>query len=965
MKKYIRPISSMLAVLMLLLAMPVSIVADDEEYSILNEGLVAWYDGINNTADGHDSEATVWTDLAGDHDIALKNDSNNYFTEDAFHVTDTRFYFPDPIFTLINTNEFTVEMRLGEIEKTGSSYTTMINSSGNDNFALFLRTSSANGDYIEFKSAGNGRPKVANGKELIENSTLSLTFSLKNKICVLYVDGMEIGSASLTQGVGAAGKLFFGHDESSKKHSIDYQSFRFYNRALTANEVANNAKADGNYDFSYVPPREFARVSQAATNIAGGIAFSEVFDTVDKVEGLLTRRDKPAIAVLYIDSTLCLTDASGQRISNYDLMSLEQMTDNTVIPAFYVRDEATVNGLCAALSEIGYEDCFIISDNAELVTLARKTYPIARGVLDLTATYKGKTDLTDEEILTIRKTVNKNLSKVVILPHTVANKEDVNKLANYGMTVWIDAREGLEDKKDALYLLLSGAHGILSSKTELLVDVGTNVLVSNTITRMPLNIGHRGTSPTVANAPENTVENALIAYENGANAIEVDVFITGDNHIVINHNSTTTNMKQIATGKPASMSIESKSLAQLKRLYYAGYYEKDENGKDKLDEQGNKIEYTGFKISTLEELFTAFKGKDVVLIIEFKSSKEKLVPAFKKLVDEYDMYDQCSVICYESFKQHARMVEHFPEMTVGLLWGSISANANKVDESLKTAVQDVQKHNTTLNPNYSGFTAPYVRAATYRGVTVWPYTINNTNDIQNNFLYGHAALTGDYSAIIGGFTKTLNLSYGSAAQPGSTVTIKAETTTYKRDTKETGKAVLTILEGEDLIEKTEGLSITAKENVEGEIWFMVSYEHKLAAAKSYTIYTQPQRLVISKDAVVEPPSEESPDPSESIPDESITPSESIPDESPAPSTSRPEESTTGDVTTDDTSVIDPSAPAESMPESSPEESTDQQGDANGGSSKNNDVVIVIVVVSIPVLLGIAAVVAVVLKKRKR
>jgi hypothetical protein len=263
-------------------------------------------------------------------------------------------------------------------------------------------------------------------------------------------------------------------------------------------------------------------------------------------------------------------------------------------------------------------------------------------------------------------------------------------------------------------------------------------------------------------------------------------------------------------------------------------------------------------------LFTAFKDKDVVLIIEFKSSKTKIVPALKKLIEKHDMYDQCSVICYESYKQHVQMVENFPEMTVGLLWGSISPSPNKVDDSIKQAVLDTQKHNTTLNPNYGGFTAPYVRAATYRGMTVWPYTINNAADIKSNFLYGHAAITTDYSAVIGEFTKTLNLNYTPVVLPGSVVEISAEVTSYKRETTAAKNAKLFILEGEDLIEKTEGLTITPKAGAEGQIVFFVSYEHKLTANNGYTVYTQPQSIVLSKEAPLPTPSEESPSPTESV-----------------------------------------------------------------------------------------------------
>ena len=923
-----RFLSTLLVLLMVLTAIP-AVSAGADEYEIVQNGLVAHYDGVKNTAAGHSADATVWEDLAGNNDISVTKSAKNYFTDTAFHVSGSKFNFPAPIMTLINTNEFTVEMKVGKIEKTGSSYTTMINSSANDNFALFLRTS---GDYIEFKSSSNARPKVAGGKAYVEDSTLAVTYSLKEKLCVLYIDGIAIGSVSLTTAIGAQGSLFFGHTDATKVHTVDYEGFRFYDRALSEDEVATNAKADGNYDFNYVPPREFNKVNQEKTNIAGGIALSEVIDTEKELSELFGRESKPAVAIFYVDSALKITDATGKQIGSYDLTSLEEASDNSIIPAFYVKDEATVKALCAALVSIGYEDCFVVASDPALIKLSRTTYPIARGIVDLTGKYADKTDLTAEELLDIRKTVNSALAKVVILPQSVAAKDDISKLGRYGMTTWIKANDGLESKKDALYLLLSSAYGIVSDNTALLADVGTNSLVSNTLTRMPVNIGHRGTAPTVADAPENTVENALVSYENGADAIEVDIYLTADKEIVINHNSTTTNMKVLKNGMNVSWSIGSKTLKQLKSLYYAGYYEKNEDGSFKLDKDGNKIEYTGYQISTLRELFEAFQGKDVQLVIEFKSGKSTIVPIFKALVDEYNIYDQVTVIAYESTGQHKAMVEHFPEMTVGLLYGTIPSNAMKADESLKEAVRKVQEHNGTLNPSYSGFSAPYVRAATYRGVTVWPYTINNQSQLYSSILYGYTAITGDYSAIIGELTKYLSVTYDEYALPGSTAQIKAEVTSYKRATADATKsAVLTVIEGEDLIEKTDGLTITLKDGVEGEICFLVSCAQKLDAGKSYTIYTQPLTLKVSKEAppVVEP---------------SVSPSNG-----------------------DDTTPSDiPAQPSESepAPESSVSGDESKPGD-NEKDEKSGLPVALIIAIPVVVILAIGVVIAVVIVSKKK
>ena len=149
-----RIISLILVTIMMMSALCVFSV--NAEAEIVKDGLVAWYDGKKNTENGHDPNSTVWYDLAGDNDVTVVKNSKSYFTEDAYHINSTQHNFPDKILQTVNGNQFTVELVLGEVKRTGSSYSTFINCK-NDNFSLFLRTV---GDYVEFKCALNSRPKV-------------------------------------------------------------------------------------------------------------------------------------------------------------------------------------------------------------------------------------------------------------------------------------------------------------------------------------------------------------------------------------------------------------------------------------------------------------------------------------------------------------------------------------------------------------------------------------------------------------------------------------------------------------------------------------------------------------------------------------------------------------------------------------------------------------------------------------
>ncbi len=853
-----------LVILMSLSAVGLYTTAD--EYEISREGLVAWYDGKNNTRTGHSQTATVWADLAGNNDVKVTIDSKNYFTESSYHLNTVKNTFPSAVLDVINGEEFTVELKLGKIASVGSSFATFINNSGNDHFSLFIRTA---GDYLEFKhsSATSDRPKVTGGKELAENSTVTVTRSLKNKVCVMYVDGIKIAEGAVSAKVGADGELFFGH-VGTKGHEADYEAMRFYSRALTAEEVENNAKADGNYDFSYQPSKPYVDVAQPKTNIAGGIAFAEYIDSTEKFEAFFKKQIKPAVAVFYVDADLNLTDRSGAVLGALSLENLQTADDGTVIPAFYVKDSETAANILAVLEEKKYQDYYIMSDDPAVVKSARTMQNLCRGIIDFSEKYKGKDDLMHEEIVELRKTVISNLAHVVVLPECVASKEDISEMCKLQLTPWVMANKGLSSKKDALYLLLSGAYGVISDNTELLVDVASNTLATGTLVRTPVNIGHRGIPSLVQEVPENTIESAKLAYEKGANAIELDIYLTADKVLMVNHNSSTTftgtsgsaeSMINGKTGKPASVSIESTTSKVLSELYYPGYYEKNADGSFKLDEKGNKIVYTGFRLSTFEDYLKEFKGKDVQLIVEIKSSKTQIVSYMKELIEKYEMYDQCNVITFARTGQFESMRKEYPEMNVGYLTDTtISASADP-RESIKMALTATLPNNTTYNPNRSGYNAAFVRAATYRGLTVWPWTINNSSELYQYILYGHAGITGNYCSTFEKLAREFTATAAEYAKSGSTLTVEAKVLTYGREELKTEKAVLMIVAGEDLVESVDGLNIKLKSGVQGEVSFILSYNQKMDNSYNYTLYTQPQTVKIGSEEppVVPSPSENS------------------------------------------------------------------------------------------------------------
>ena len=226
---------------------------------IVRDGLTVWYDASNNSNGIQDHNATVWKDLTGNgNHMTVKIDENNYWTDNAFHVTNNPTYFPQAVVDLVNGSEYTFEMVLGEVSFTATNWITLM-CSDNDEFSLFVRVPNGNDtdDNLEYKynDKNQDRPKMDDGAELLNNSTMTVTFDLTDPaeaICTIYVNGVALASG-VPEHTNIADTLMWGHDNPQRAWGGDVYGFRFYNRCLTAEEVADNASADernyrnGNY----------------------------------------------------------------------------------------------------------------------------------------------------------------------------------------------------------------------------------------------------------------------------------------------------------------------------------------------------------------------------------------------------------------------------------------------------------------------------------------------------------------------------------------------------------------------------------------------------------------------------------------------------------------------------------------------------------------------------------------------
>ena len=292
MKKMISFVIIAVFLLSTLACLPVSAA---KKTDIVRDGLQVWYDASNNSNGIQDHETTVWKDLTGNgNHMTVKVNETNYWTDNAFHVDATANYFPDAVLDVVNGEEYTIEMVLGEVNFTATNWITLM-CSDNDEFSLFVRVPNGTDtdDNLEYKynDKNDDRPKMDDGAALLNNSTMTVTFDLTdpaNALCTIYVNGVALASG-VPQYTNIADTLMWGHDNPKRAWTGDVYGFRFYNRCLTAEEIADNASADEkNYrNGNYFEPTVEYNGKDEAVGGEDGITYVNNIITLTESTGLV------------------------------------------------------------------------------------------------------------------------------------------------------------------------------------------------------------------------------------------------------------------------------------------------------------------------------------------------------------------------------------------------------------------------------------------------------------------------------------------------------------------------------------------------------------------------------------------------------------------------------------------------------------------------------------------------------
>lgn len=227
----------------------------------------------------------------------------------------------------------------------------------------------------------------------------------------------------------------------------------------------------------------------------------------------------------------------------------------------------------------------------------------------------------------------------------------------------------------------------------------------------PLVIGHRGAS---AYAPENTLAAFRLAFELGADGVELDVTLTKDGVPVVIHDD---RVDRTTDGHGA---IKQMTLAEVKRLDAGAWF-------------GEK--YHGERIPTLAEVLDAVGARGIVNV-ELKSMTPQSAGLEAAVVQVIEQARAAEHVLISSFNPFAlyRTMQLNGRLPRGLLY------ADDLPIYLRRAWLRPIARPTALHPKHTMVTTEYVTWARHKGYKINTWTVDEPDEMKRLIALGVDAI---------------------------------------------------------------------------------------------------------------------------------------------------------------------------------------------------------------------------------
>lgn len=483
-----------------------------------------------------------------------------------------------------------------------------------------------------------------------------------------------------------------------------------------------------------------------------------------------------------------------------------------IIPALVPAAGTSAAGLGQALQGLEQRrELFVVSDDADLLRSLRSGQPELQAILDLRAA--GPLPAAEASWRT-----HAAGARVALLRATDVTTDSLEQLQRLFVTVWLADEDAAPSTVSAFRLLVRGAGGIVSSAPATYLHLLEEVLGPDgpVLLRRPFTIAHRGLP---ALAPENTLAGARLAHRYGADLIENDIHLTRDGYVVIHHDDT---LERTTDGSGA---LADHSLAELATVRANRQFPED---------------YPDERLPSLRQFLEQFRGQDVVHVIEIKTADEAVAEPLAALLQETDTVGQAVVISF-----HPDQLERIRALLPGIPAGFLSGG--QVDEtdplgSVQTVLSMVQPLSSTYNPFFMGVGPGFLKAARHRGLSVWPWTVNDPALFAQAYLWGFGGITTNFAHWTTDWARRLKAPAELTVGAGAAVTFQAEVHAFSGSRQVTAEVVLLDAGGCLTADSTGVRAVTA-----GTGWVFMRHWQPLDDSSGYWLVSAPVRVTVSSD----------------------------------------------------------------------------------------------------------------------
>lgn len=241
---------------------------------------------------------------------------------------------------------------------------------------------------------------------------------------------------------------------------------------------------------------------------------------------------------------------------------------------------------------------------------------------------------------------------------------------------------------------------------KLLSISGLLVICAITYAQIPI-IAHRGASYL---APENTLASVKLGWELNADAVEIDIYLSKDNRIMVIHDPN--------TKRTSGQSYDVKEThSKVLRTLDVGSY-KDEK-------------YKGEKIPFLEEVIKIIPpGQE--LVVELKSRSE-ILPYLKKSIKKYGKNKRFQFICF-GLQAILDTKKTFPDNPCYWLCNDLELLKKNINTVAEAGLEGVSLKNTIIDEEV-------ISLAKSLNLEVWAYTVDDPDEARRLINLGITGLT--------------------------------------------------------------------------------------------------------------------------------------------------------------------------------------------------------------------------------